>query len=190
MVRWLRVLQREHYEPSSMRRFLAAGQLRRWPWQINGTLQGEAAGHAQHVLIFLLVVTTILRVDVLIVVVTAAYGCCVPGTLYEGSHEQTALDAPTNHHRAGRDAALRAVGVVVSLRPSWLAFVAMVWAVPVTLDVTLACLRLRASSLPKISGPSDCAPRPGEAPHCRDHGFLRQDVDETHLFELLAIDGG
>ena len=116
MVRWLRVLQREHYERFKEKRPVTLS----------------------HVLIFLLLVTTILRVDVLIVIVTVAYGLLCPQGL--------SMKGRTSKLRWTRRLTITAVvatllslavgiGGLFTARP-WLAFVAMVWAVPVTLDVT------------------------------------------------------
>jgi UDP-N-acetylmuramoyl-tripeptide--D-alanyl-D-alanine ligase len=139
MVRWLRVLQREHYEPSSMRRFLG-----RWSTPQVASAKSPERTRAKrpvtpsHVLIFLLILATALRDDFFIVLVTAAYGLFCPQGL--------SMRGRTSKLRWTRRLVVTAVLATVisvaigvaglfTVRP-WLAFVAMVWAVPVTLDVT------------------------------------------------------
>lgn len=139
MARWLRVLQREHYEPSSMRRFLG-----RWSTpQVASAKSSERSGGKRpvtlsHVLVILLVAAAVLRVNPFIVFVTALYGVFCPlGLSMRGRTSKlhwtrrlvvTALVATFISLCVG-------VAAVFSVRP-WLGFVAMVWAVPVTLDVT------------------------------------------------------
>jgi UDP-N-acetylmuramoyl-tripeptide--D-alanyl-D-alanine ligase len=139
MARWLRVLQREHYEPSSMRRFLG-----RWSTPQAASAKSPERSRAKrpvtlsHVLIFLLVAATALRDDFLIVLVTTAYGLFCPQGL--------SMRGRTSKLRWTRRLVVTAIVATVisvaigvaglfTVRP-WLAFVAMVWAVPVTLDVT------------------------------------------------------
>jgi UDP-N-acetylmuramoyl-tripeptide--D-alanyl-D-alanine ligase len=143
MVRWLRVLQREHYEPNSMRRFLG-----RWSSpQVASAKSTERNTEKRpvtltHVLVVLLVFATVLRVDAFIVVVTAAYGLLCPRGL--------SMKGRTSKLRWTRRLSLTAVVatvlsiavVIASLftpRP-WLLVAAMVWAVPVSLDVTARLL--------------------------------------------------
>lgn len=139
MVRWLRVLQREHYEPSSMRRFLG-----RWSTpQVASAKSPERSTQRRpitltHVLVVVLVVATVLRVDPFVVVVTVLYGVFCPRGL--------TMKGRTSALRWTRRLTLTAViATIISVllglaglftpRP-WLVFVAMVWAVPVMLDLT------------------------------------------------------
>jgi UDP-N-acetylmuramoyl-tripeptide--D-alanyl-D-alanine ligase len=139
MVRWLRVLQREHYEPSSMRRFLG-----RWSTpQVAPAKSPERSKEKRpitlsHVLVVVLVVATVLRVDTLVVLVTVLYGVFCPQGL--------SMKGRTSKLQWTRRLTLTAiVATIISVaiglagffttRP-WLVFVAMVWAVPVMLDVT------------------------------------------------------
>jgi UDP-N-acetylmuramoyl-tripeptide--D-alanyl-D-alanine ligase len=194
MVRWLRVLQREHYEPASMHRFLG-----RWSTpQVASAKSPERSIEKRsvtlsHVLIVVLVVTTVLRVDVAIVLVTTLYGVFCPQGL--------SMKGRTGKLRWTRRLTIIAlvatllsvavgVGGLFTVRP-WLAFVAMVWAVPVTLDVTARLL----------------------APYERHHSqkFVDRAVDrlahvqprivaitgsygktstKNHLADLLSSDGG
>jgi UDP-N-acetylmuramoyl-tripeptide--D-alanyl-D-alanine ligase len=95
-----------------------------------------------HVLIVVLVVVTVLRLDTLIVVVTTLYGVfCPQGLSMKGRTDQlhwtrrltvTAVVATLLSAAVG-------VGGLFTVRP-WFAFAAMVWAVPVTLDVTARLL--------------------------------------------------
>ena len=143
MVRWLRVLQREHYEPKSMRRFLG-----RWSTpQVASAKSVERLKEKRpvtlsHVLIIALVAATVFRIDALIVLVTTLYGFfCPQGLSMKG--RTSALHWTRRLTVTAIVATLLSVAVGVaglfSVRP-WLAFVAMVWAVPVTLDVTARLL--------------------------------------------------
>jgi UDP-N-acetylmuramoyl-tripeptide--D-alanyl-D-alanine ligase len=139
MARWLRVLQREHYEPASMRRFLG-----RWSTpQVASAKSPERSKGTRpvtlsHALVLLLLVFVVLREDPFIVLVTAAYGLFCPlGLSMRGRTSKlrwtrrlvaTAIVATVISLAIG-------VGGLFTVRP-WLPFVAMVWAVPVTLDVT------------------------------------------------------
>jgi UDP-N-acetylmuramoyl-tripeptide--D-alanyl-D-alanine ligase len=139
MARWLRVLQREHYEPSSMRRFLG-----RWSSpQVASAKSPERSKTKRpvtpsHVLIFLLVVAVAVRSDPFIVLVTALYGLFCPQGL--------SMRGRTSPLRWTRRLVITAsvatfisvaIGVagLFTVRP-WLAFVATVWGVPLTLEVT------------------------------------------------------
>jgi UDP-N-acetylmuramoyl-tripeptide--D-alanyl-D-alanine ligase len=139
MVRWLRVLQREHYEPSSMRRFLGR-------WSTPQVASAKSPERSQtkrpvtlsHALIVLLVAAIALRSDAFIVLVTAVYGLfCPQGLSMRGRTSKlrwtrrlvvTALLATVISLAVG-------VAGLFTVRP-WLTFVAVVWAVPVALDVT------------------------------------------------------
>jgi UDP-N-acetylmuramoyl-tripeptide--D-alanyl-D-alanine ligase len=139
MVRWLRVLQREHYEPSSMRRFLG-----RWSTpQVAAAKSPERSKERRpitlsHMLVVVLVVATVLRVDILVVLVTVLYGVFCPQGL--------SMKGRTSKLQWTRRLTLTAIAAAIisvaigltglfTTRP-WLVFVAMVWAVPVMLDVT------------------------------------------------------
>jgi UDP-N-acetylmuramoyl-tripeptide--D-alanyl-D-alanine ligase len=143
MVRWLRVLQREHYEPNSMRRFLG-----RWSSpQVASAKSTERNTEKRpvtlsHVLVVLLVAATILRIDVFIVVVTAAYGLlCPQGLSMKGRTSKLRWTRRLTSTAVIATLLSVAVGVggLFTPRP-WLLFVAVVWAVPVTLDVTARLL--------------------------------------------------
>ena len=143
MLRWLRVLQREHYEPGSLSRFLG-----RWTSPQVGRAQRAVHDHGRrpitlsHVMIVALVLTVILRADVAAVLVTIAYGLTCPvGLSIKG--RTSAL------HWTRRAVTITVVATVVvmalvaagafSPRP-WLVAIAMVWAVPVALDLTTRAL--------------------------------------------------
>jgi UDP-N-acetylmuramoyl-tripeptide--D-alanyl-D-alanine ligase len=143
MVRWLRVLQREHYEPTSMRRFLG-----RWSTpQVASAKSTERSKEKRpvtlsHVLIIALVATVVLSADVAIVVVTTLYGVfCPQGLSMKGRTSKLRWTRRLTVTALVATALSAAVGVagLFTVRP-WLAFVAMVWAVPVTLDVTARLL--------------------------------------------------
>ena len=143
MLRWLRVLQREHYEPSSLARFLG-----RWtspqvgPARRAGHDRGRRPITLSHVLMFALLVTVVVRADKLVVIVTIGYGLACPvGLSIKGR-----TGALHWTRRLVTTAALASLVAVVlaglgafSPRP-WLVAVAMVWAVPVVLDLTTRVL--------------------------------------------------
>jgi UDP-N-acetylmuramoyl-tripeptide--D-alanyl-D-alanine ligase len=139
MVRWLRVLQREHYEPSSMRRFLG-----RWSTpQVASAKSPERSGDRRpitltHVLVVVLVAATVIRVDDFVVLVTVVYGVfCPRGLAMKGRTSK--LQWTRRLTLIALDATVLSVAIglagLFTTRP-WLVFVAMVWAVPVMLDVT------------------------------------------------------
>jgi UDP-N-acetylmuramoyl-tripeptide--D-alanyl-D-alanine ligase len=194
MARWLRVLQREHYEPNSMRRFLG-----RWSTpQVSSAKALERSKERRpvtlsHVLIFALVATALSRVDFLIVLVTVLYGLlCPQGLSMRGRTSKlrwTRRLVVTSVVATLLSVAIGAGGLFTA-RP-WLAFVAMVWAVPVTLDLTSrllapyerhhsrefvnqAILRL-ARVQPRIVGIT---------------GSYGKTSTKNHLVDLLSVDGG
>ncbi len=143
MARWLRVLQREHYDPRSMIRFLG-----RWssppvgPASAPVRIRDRRPVTLSHVLVVVFVVALALHSDAWVVATTILYG----------------LFAPTGLGLRGRTGALRftrratlialcasAVALAISLagtfsaRP-WLLGAAVVWAVPMLLDVTTRLL--------------------------------------------------
>lgn len=194
MVRWLRVLQREHYEPSSMRRFLG-----RWSTpQVASAKSTERSKEKRpvtlsHVLIFLLLVTTILRVDVLIVAVTAAYGLlCPQGLSMKGRTSKLRWTRRLTVTAVVATVLSAAVGVggLFTARP-WLAFVAMVWAVPATLDVTSRLLapyeRHHSQKFVNLAIARLARVKPRIVAITGSYG---KTSTKNHLFELLASDGG
>src|SRR5271154_304049 len=79
MARWLRVLQREHYDPTSLRRFLA-----RWSAPQVPSAKGRAHATVRrpvtlsHVLILAMFVTLLVRRWDLLVVAVVIYGLFCP----------------------------------------------------------------------------------------------------------------
>ena len=143
MARWLRVLQREHYDPHAMIRFLG-----RWssppvgPASAPARVRDRRPVTLSHVLVVIFLVALILRSDALVVVTTIAYG----------------LLAPTGLGLRGRTGALRftrrlttiavlvaVVGLAVAIlgafapRP-WLLAGAVVWAVPMLISAATRAL--------------------------------------------------
>jgi UDP-N-acetylmuramoyl-tripeptide--D-alanyl-D-alanine ligase len=194
MARWLRVLQREHYEPSSMRLFLG-----RWSTpQVASAKSSERskAGHPitlSHVLVILLVAAVLVRVDSLIVLVTALYGLLCPQGL--------SMRGRTSKLRWTRRLVVTAIAVTVvsaliggaglfAPRP-WLAFVAMVWAVPVTLDVTTRVLapyeRHHAQRFVDQAVARLARVKPRIVAITGSYG---KTSTKNHLFDLLSEDGG
>lgn len=194
MARWLRVLQREHYDPRSMRRFLG-----RWSTpQVASAKSSERskAGHPitlSHVLVILLVAAVLVRVDSLIVLVTALYGLLCPQGL--------SMRGRTSKLRWTRRLVVTAISVTVvsaliggagvfAPRP-WLAFVAMVWAVPVTLDLTTRVLapyeRHHAQTFVDQAVARLARVRPRIVAITGSYG---KTSTKNHLFDLLSGDGG
>ncbi len=143
MARWLRVLQREHYDPHAMIRFLG-----RWssppvgPASAPSRVRDRRPVTLSHILVVVFLVALILHSDALVVAVTIVYG----------------LFAPTGLGLRGRTGPLRftrrlstiaalvvAVGVVVATlgafapRP-WLLGAAVVWAVPMLISAATRSL--------------------------------------------------
>ncbi len=143
LLRWLRVLQREHYEPSSMSRFLGR-------WSSPPVASAKSVERFKnkrpitlsHVLMVALVVTVVTRVDLLVVVVSVAYGLWCPlGLSIRGRTSQLQWTRRLKTIALVATAASLAAGVAgaFTVRP-WLLAVAMVWAVPLVLDVTARVL--------------------------------------------------
>lgn len=143
MVRWLRVLQREHYEPSSMSRFLG-----RWSSPpVSGASSVERSVTRRpitlsHVLVVALLASVLLRADVVAALVTVLYGVTCPrGLSIKGrtSQLQWTRRLTTLFVVATVVATTLAVAGAFTRRP-WLLAVAMVWAVPVLLDLAARLL--------------------------------------------------
>jgi UDP-N-acetylmuramoyl-tripeptide--D-alanyl-D-alanine ligase len=143
MARWLRVLQREHYDPTSLMRFLA-----RWssPQRTSAktiTARPRRPFTLSHVLIVAMLVTIIFRAWDLLVVATVLYGLfCPVGLSMRGRTSRLEWT------RRLRTTALLAtfVSVVIagvsSLAPHpYLGAVVMVLAVPPMLDLVTRVLR-------------------------------------------------
>jgi UDP-N-acetylmuramoyl-tripeptide--D-alanyl-D-alanine ligase len=139
MARWLRVLQREHYEPASMLRFLG-----RWsspPLHSASAPRRRIKGRPftlSLVLVIALVGAVALRGDVLLVPITAAYGVLCPwGLRIRGTTSR--LQWTRRLRTVAVVATIIAIGIsVVGLfsRAPYLGAVIVVWAVPPLLDVT------------------------------------------------------
>lgn len=143
MLRWLRVLQREHYEPSSMRRFLA-----RWssPQVTSAKSLDRSKSHRPitltHVLLIALFVTVLVKADVLAAIISIAYGLlCPQGLSIKGrtSTLQWTRRLTTVSAVAVTFALILAVAGIFTKRP-WLMAVAMVWAIPLLLGLTTRLL--------------------------------------------------
>ena len=143
MLRWLRVLQREHYEPNSMRRFLG-----RWsspqvgPAKFSNRLRSKRPITLSHVLAVALVLCVVLRLDGVVIFIAVLYGLFCPlGLSLKGRTGE--LQWTRRLTTVAVVSTIGSLGVAVlgalTIRP-WLAVVAMVWAVPVTLDVSARML--------------------------------------------------
>ncbi len=143
MLRWLRVLQREHYQASSMRRFLAR-------WSSPQVASAKSIDRSKlrrpvtltHVLLIGLVVAVLARLDVLAAVISVGYGAlCPQGLSIKGrtSALQWTRRLTTVFIVATVIALVFAVAGSFTRRP-WLLAVAAVWAVPLLLDLTTRLL--------------------------------------------------
>jgi UDP-N-acetylmuramoyl-tripeptide--D-alanyl-D-alanine ligase len=144
MLRWSRVLQREHYEASSMRRFLAR-------WSSPQVASAKSIDRSKlrrpvtltHVFLVVLVLSVILRADVLAALVSIGYGVfCPQGLSIKGrtSALQWTRRLTTVFVVATSFAAILALAGSLTRRP-WLLAIAAVWAVPLLLDVTTRLLQ-------------------------------------------------
>lgn len=227
MLRWLRVLQREHYEPQSMRRFLGRWSSPPVAPVTRSTLAAEQAVHGplsaqtdaanavtpsrfsgvrrpadapprrpitlSHVLILALLVTAVLNEEVLLVVVAILYGLFCPQGL--------SIKGRTSALRwTRRVTTIAVVATVVALafallgafskRP-WFLAVAVVWAVPVLLDVTSRLLgpfeERRANLFVKQATTRLQRVAPTVVAIT---GSFGKTSTKNHLVDLVRVDGG
>ena len=193
MARWLRVLQREHYDPQAMIRFLG-----RWssppvgPATAPARVRDRRPVTLSHALVVAFFVALILHSDALVVATTIAYG----------------ILAPTGLGLRGRTGALRftrrltTIAVVVSVvalgaavlgafapRP-WLLAAAAVWAVPMLLNVVTRLLapyeRRRARGYVEAAQRRLASVRPRVVGITGSYG---KTSTKNHLAELLAGTG-
>ena len=142
-VRWLRVLQREHYDPSSMNRFLA-----RWSSPQVGPARPVDRKEPRpitlsHLTMGALVVAILIHNVGVAVAATIIYGAfCPQGLGLKGrtSPLQWTRRLRTVAVAAGLVAALVVVVAAVGGRVLW-GMVVVVWGVPLTLDLTTRLLR-------------------------------------------------
>ncbi|HUV58173.1 MAG TPA: Mur ligase family protein [Acidimicrobiales bacterium] len=143
LLRWLRVLQREHYEPASMRRFLGR-------WSSPPVASAKSVERAKlkhpitltHVLLVALAVALAIGMDWLAAVVTVFYGVfCPQGLSIKGRTSQLQWTRRLKTV-AGLTilAALIIAGLGLASPRPWLAAVAVVWAVPLLLDLSARAL--------------------------------------------------
>ena len=194
MLRWLRVLQREHYEPSSMSRFLG-----RWTSPPVASAKSVTRNKKNrpltlsHVLAVLLFVTALLREDALVTLISIVYGLfCPTGLAIRGrtSRLQWTRRLTTIAVVSTGASIIIAVAGGFTVRP-WLVAAALVWAVPVLLDVTARVLapyeQRRANQYVERArrrlervGPRVVAIT----------GSYGKTSTKHHLSELLGADGG
>jgi UDP-N-acetylmuramoyl-tripeptide--D-alanyl-D-alanine ligase len=194
MLRWLRVLQREHYEPSSMSRFLG-----RWSSPQVSSAKSARRPRAprpitlSHVLVVALVVTVIVRIDALVVAVSVLYGLLCPvGLTLKGRTGKLQWTRRLSTIAVVATAASLVVALLGSLtvRP-WLLAVAMVWAVPMVLEFATRALapfeRRRAQKFVEQATArlERIAPRVVAIT-----GSYGKTSTKNHLVDLLAGDGG
>jgi UDP-N-acetylmuramoyl-tripeptide--D-alanyl-D-alanine ligase len=194
MLRWLRVLQREHYSPSAMSQFLG-----RWSSpQVASAKTVERTKKNRpitlsHVLLVALVVTIVVRADLLVAVVTVLYGVICPvGLSIKGRTSQLhwTRRLRTIAVVATTASLVVAVAGAFTVRP-WLLLVAVVWAVPAILDVTTRVLapRERRSSQRFVD---QAVARLGRVrPRIvAITGSYGKTSTKNHLADLLSADGG
>jgi len=193
MVRWLRVLQREHYEPSSMSRFLA-----RWSSpQVAGAKSPEHRSDKRpislsQVLIALLAISVILRLDVLAVLVSVSYGIfCPQGLSMKGRTSKLQWTRRLKLTAIVSTLICLLVGVLgaFSTRP-WLLAIAMLWAVPVMLDLSSRLLAPYENSQAKKFVAQASTRLHRISPRVvAITGSYGKTSTKNHLFDLLSSDG-
>ena len=193
MVRWLRVLQREHYEPSSMSRFLA-----RWSSpQVAGAKSPEHRSDKRpislsQVLIALLAISVILRLDVLAVLVSVSYGIFSPqGLSMKGRTSKLQWTRRLKLTAIVSTLICLLVGVLgaFSTRP-WLLAIAMLWAVPVMLDLSSRLLAPYENSQAKKFVAQASTRLHRISPRVvAITGSYGKTSTKNHLFDLLSSDG-
>ena len=193
LVRWLRVLQREHYEPSSMSRFLGR-------WSSPQVASAKSPEHRSdkrpislsQVLLVLLAVSVVLHLDVLAVLVSVAYGVFCPQGLSMKGRTSTLqwtrrlkLVAVVSTLLCSMIAVLGAF----SARP-WLLAIAMLWAVPVMLDLSSRVLapyeNAQAQKFVKQASTRLHRISPRVVAITGSYG---KTSTKNHLFDLLSGDG-
>ena len=194
MLRWLRVLQREHYEPSSMHRFLG-----RWSSPPVGSARSsDSAKHRRpvtvsHVAVGALVLALLSRRDVVVVVVSILYALTCPwGLSIKG--RTSALEWTrrlTTTAVVATVVALLVVGLgLLGPRP-WLGAAVVVWSVPLLLELSARVLKpyenhqaqrfvVQASERLGRVAPQVVAIT----------GSFGKTSTKNHLNDLLAHDGG
>jgi UDP-N-acetylmuramoyl-tripeptide--D-alanyl-D-alanine ligase len=193
MARWLRVLQREHYEPGAMRRFLG-----RWTTPPVASaksperLRSTRPFTLSHLLFLVFAVSLVLGATTLAVLASVGYGLFCPWGL--SIRGRTGPLRWTR--RLGAIAAVAGVvaGAVTALGTftpmPWLGALAAVWAVPALLDVTARLLapyeRRRARDFVAQAAErlSRVAPRVVAIT-----GSYGKTSTKHHLVELLGADG-
>ncbi len=194
MLRWLRVLQREHYDPSALRRFLG-----RWTSpQVRAAsaprrVRGQRPLTLSHLLVVALFVTVVARLDALVIVVTVLYGVLCPVGL---SIKGRTSKLEWTRRLTTVAVVASAVSVVVALlglfapRP-WLLGAAAVWAVPVVLDVTTRALAPYESRRAQHFVDLATARLARVAPRVvAITGSYGKTSTKNHLIDLLRGDGG
>ena len=194
MARWLRVLQREHYEAAAMRRFLGR-------WSSPSVPSAKAVPRTKmqrpitlsHVLVVALLATLLIRRDLLTVAVAVPYGLFCPQGLAlrgrTGALHWTRRLATTAVVATVLSAAIVVVGLF-STRP-WLLPVAVVWAVPLILAMVTRALG------PYEARRANVFVRHASARLARIHprvvaitGSYGKTSTKQHLLDLLSPDGG
>ena len=230
MLRWLRTLQREHYEPRSMHRFLGrwsspqvslvsrakargglAAQSPRssQPPKVIRSFQGRTPvkvdhsiveGHAprrpitlSHVLLVALVVTAVLHEDVLVVITSILYGLLCPwGLSIKGRTSALHWTRRLTTIALVATAASLAAALlgILSVR-SWYLAVAVVWAVPMILQLTTRALTPFEERRAQTFVDQASARLTRVAPRVvAITGSYGKTSTKNHLLDLVRDDGG
>ncbi|NNN01702.1 MAG: UDP-N-acetylmuramoyl-tripeptide--D-alanyl-D-alanine ligase [Acidimicrobiaceae bacterium] len=143
MLRWLRVLQREHYEPAAMSRFLG-----RWSSPQVASAKSAERTRAKrpvtltHVLVVILLIALFTRVTALVVVDSALYGIlCPQGLSIKGRTSRLNWTRRLKTVAGVTTLLALLIGGLGLLAPDpFLGAVVVVWAVPLLLDLSARSL--------------------------------------------------
>ena len=143
LVRWLRVLQREHYVPASLARFLGrwtSPQVARASAPERSNLRRPVT--LSHVLFLVLIVGFVLASPVILVVDAILYGwLCPTGLSLRGRTSALHWTRRSTTIAVVASVMAVAIGLLGALTPEpWLGIVVVVWAVPALLDVATRVL--------------------------------------------------
>jgi UDP-N-acetylmuramoyl-tripeptide--D-alanyl-D-alanine ligase len=194
MLRWLRVLQREHYEPASMSRFLGR-------WSSPQVASAKSVGRTRakrpitltHVLFVALLIALLTRVELLVVAISALYGALCPrGLAIKGRTSKLQWTRRLKTVAGSATFVALLVGGLGLLTPNpFLGAVVVVWAVPLILDLSARALEPyeRRQSLVYVRQASTRLER--VAPRIvAITGSYGKTSTKNHLSDLLGPDRG
>jgi UDP-N-acetylmuramoyl-tripeptide--D-alanyl-D-alanine ligase len=194
MLRWLRVLQREHYAPRSMLQFIG-----RWSSPQVASAKSVARASKKRpitlsqVLVVALLVTDLLHADVLVVLVTVLYGIfCPVGLSIKGRTSQLQWTRRLTTIALVATLASLAVAVAGAFTVrSWVWSAAVVWAVPAALDIATRVLAPRERRSSQKFVDQAVARLARVKPRIvAITGSYGKTSTKNHLADLLREDGG